>query len=283
MGDPDQLPPVEAGSFFTDFVAYCQEEKGPLARLEQCLRIDLQPIVDFAKLVKEGESAKALSMLQGGGASAFSWTHSLFDEKAMAQEIVERYSRQLLYLGDDPLQALQQQGKHRLLSALRQGPLGVDTLNEALWRAYFLQKRLGPFIVPIMVTSNHSGLGLYNGDIGVLQLPAATFSSSCLRRSGNTAYFLERKLGKLQKIPLALMPPFELAWCLSVHKSQGSEFDEVWLALPQSSTQFGKELLYTAVTRCRRALHLFGQPSTLSQVIASSAQRLSGLKEALKG
>lgn len=143
-----------------------------------------------------------------------------------------------------------------VLSPLRHGPFGVNWLNQKLHAEHL--KREGKEI-PIMITVNESALELFNGDIGILDC-----ENEC-------AYFGERTF------PAYLLPPYEYAYVLSVHKSQGSEYERVIVLLPEGSEVFGREMLYTAITRAKKRVTLFAAPGVLTQIIAKRASRYSGV------
>lgn len=77
-------------------------------------------------------------------------------------------------------------------------------------------------------------------------------------------------------------PPYELAYCLSVHKSQGSEFDRVILLLPEGSELFGREMFYTAVTRAKRQIEIYGPDAVILKTIDQQGKRLSGIEQRLR-
>jgi exodeoxyribonuclease V alpha subunit len=81
-----------------------------------------------------------------------------------------------------------------------------------------------------------------------------------------------------RKIPASALPPYELGYVLSVHKSQGSEFDHVVVALPPGSEAFGREVLYTAVTRAKLSVVLCGDDEIVQKTVGRSSHRRSGLK-----
>ncbi len=87
---------------------------------------------------------------------------------------------------------------------------------------------------------------------------------------------------KSRKIPAVLLPPFEYAYCLSVHKSQGSEFDHVLLLMPEGAEVFGREVLYTAVTRAKKKLEVWSTETVLQNALKRPSQRLSGISSRLQ-
>lgn len=171
--------------------------------------------------------------------------------------------------------------RFRVLCAVREGDWGVQGFNEAieagLVRAGLL-KKAGEWYEgrPVMVTRNQAALGVFNGDIGIALRPAGGGS---LR-----VYFLEGP--QLRSVLASRLADVETAFALTVHKSQGSEFEHTLLALPeQASAQvLTRELAYTGITRARAAFTLVSpQPGVLVAAIERKTKRASGLREALQG
>ena len=101
---------------------------------------------------------------------------------------------------------------------------------------------------------------------------------------GRLLAFFPDDAQRSRAVALARLPRHETAYALSVHKSQGSEFDEVLLLLPpEPSPLLSRELLYTAVTRARRRVVVFGSPEVLAFAVRRSVPRASGLRDALWG
>ncbi len=176
--------------------------------------------------------------------------------------------------GLDALMALL--GVTRLLSPLRHTGRGCLHLNDLLRRK--LEARFDPASAsphtpgfhgaPLLIARNDPRTGLFNGEIGVW-LRRDTGLIACFRRS-------DRWL----RIPAALLPPNEPAFATTVHKSQGSEFDEVVLVLPEAGNRLlTREILYTAVTRARKVVGICGSRVALAQALEQRARRRSGLRE----
>jgi exodeoxyribonuclease V alpha subunit len=227
MGDPDQLPPVEAGSLFADLV---ESQAVPTTLLTQCHRSEREEVLNLAAAIRHQR----------------------------AEEVVAR-SRQDL-LGSGSLERLFQAVKgedfsqFRILSTVRKGPFGVDAINQ------FLAARLRAPQIPIMITRNDYRLGLSNGETGMLQ--------------GERAYFSDK-----EPIARAALPSFEYAYALSVHKSQGSEYKRVLFLLPPGSEVFGREVLYTGVTRARDNIELQASEETLRNTLKNGSRKLSSVRE----
>ncbi|MEE2672794.1 MAG: ATP-binding domain-containing protein, partial [Myxococcota bacterium] len=125
---------------------------------------------------------------------------------------------------------------------------------------------------PILVNRNAPHLGLYNGDVGI------TDPSGCARA------FFEGGVGGLRRFGIARLPAHEAVFAMTVHKSQGSEFDEVTLILPDDPIPLlTRELVYTAVTRAREKVVVHARPEVLTAAIARRTARASGLRDALWG
>lgn len=250
LGDPYQLPPVETGNIFADMVDYLAAS-AHLARLTLCLRAENQPLIHFAKLVNEGECQAALHYIENAQPEiSYTRTSSMAELFAEMEEELNRIE------GLDEEQAALQFERFRVLSPLRKGPFGVEEVNQ-----WFEKRRNSPRYVPIILTKHAKDYDLYNGDTGIV--------------AGEYALF------KTRKIPIRLLPEYELAYCLSVHKSQGSEYEHVYILLPEGSEHFGRQALYTAITRAKRRITLWeGQP-LLEQIIRNRTQRVSGLKSRL--
>jgi len=156
--------------------------------------------------------------------------------------------------------------------------------------------------LPIMVRANDYELGLFNGDVGLLWDAADPGLATALERSeteskdgtgsaaftpqagtGNWLALFETREGDLRAVDPARLPRCETAFALTVHQSQGSEFDEVLLVLPdRDSPVLCRELLYTAVTRARKKLSVFGSEEILRAAIERPYRRSSGLGDALR-
>lgn len=171
--------------------------------------------------------------------------------------------------------ALEVLGRFRILSPTRGGKWGVENLIKAveamLHAAKVSVKDTWYQGRPVMVTANDYHVNLYNGDVGICWPDGDTMS----------AWFHDEKQ-KLRRVPLAKLPPHETAWAMTVHKSQGSEFDEVLLVLPDvDSPILTRELLYTGVTRARKRVHLFGAEERINAAVNRTAIRVSGLAEGM--
>ncbi|WP_089729846.1 exodeoxyribonuclease V subunit alpha [Candidatus Thiosymbion oneisti] len=178
----------------------------------------------------------------------------------------------------EPQAALLALDRVRVLCALRSGPQGVDHLNERLAQALEaagLIRRDGELYAgrPIMLTANDHALRLYNGDVGLVL--ADPGSGGALR------VFFATAAGVRRILPSRL-PAHETVYAMTVHKSQGSEFDEVLLVLPETESRvLTRELIYTGITRARKRVRLLATEERLRAAIARPLVRASGLYDAL--
>jgi len=170
----------------------------------------------------------------------------------------------------------------RLLCAVREGEWGVAGMNLAVERALAAEGGQAPRTAgawyegrPVMVTRNDPAVGVSNGDIGIALAPHAP--GTALR-----VHFLEG--GEVRSVGVGRLADVETAYAMTVHKSQGSEFEHTLLVLPRDATSvLTRELLYTGITRARSALTLaLGSPQALADALARGTRRASGLPQALE-
>ncbi|WP_166156177.1 exodeoxyribonuclease V subunit alpha [Neochlamydia sp. AcF84] len=266
LGDPYQLPPIEAGSFFADMTYICKPHQ--FIELKKCLRSELKEIIDLAEEIKKGESQAALHRLQSSR-KALHFTR-------LGKDLPAFSIQQQLWLKVEPYLSWEESNiselsmnHFRILSPLRKGPLGVDQLNAFFYKEILKKTKAHQrMIIPIIITTNDSTRDLYNGDVGFLvrQKPHQLEGHV---QAGDYALFADKK------IPALLLPNYEYAYCLSVHKSQGSEFNHLILLLPEGSEHFGRELIYTAITRARQQIEIWSQTDSFEKALNKSTSRLS--------
>ena len=234
--------------------------------------LDLAPL---AEAVRGGDADEALSMLRGAALQGVHFHEGTFDPLERHRDRLIQHWR-ALGQAVDPAEALRQAARLRLLTAVREGAQGARALNariEALLddsgrtargggTGYFHGRLL-------QVTENSYRHRLFNGDIGI-----------CLRDATGAlvAWFAGEGEGQPRAFHPATLPAHESAFAMTVHKAQGSEFDEVWLQLPRNDSRvLSRELLYTGMTRARSALHVAGSEAVIRAALARHASRVSGL------
>ena len=308
LGDPDQLPSVEAGDVLAAILGAVGEgdamERGDVDVLrpllgdadntsvlaqegdEACfpgIRVHLQrgwrqsealDLAPLAAAVREGDADAALAQLRAGTLSNVHFHEGLADPLELQRDALLAHFRALGHAAT-PADALAQSTRLRLLTAVREGPQGARTLNARIER--LLAEGGGSGRAPqghfqgqlLIVTENSYRHRLFNGDIGV-----------CMRDAAGTlvAWFPGDDAGHPRAFHPAALPAHESAFAMTVHKAQGSEFDTVWLLLPARGNRvLSRELVYTGITRARRALHVAGSEAVIREALARHAGRWSGL------
>ena len=165
--------------------------------------------------------------------------------------------------------------RFRLLCAVRDGEWGTNSLNRAIEKALAeagLLNRRGEWYAgrPVIVTRNDAGLGVFNGDIGIAL-------ESVTPGAGLRVYFTDGE--QVRSVGVSRLVHVETAFAMTVHKAQGSEFEHTALVLPaQLSSVMSRELIYTGITRARKAFTLIaGYPGILNQAVQQITHRASGL------
>jgi exodeoxyribonuclease V alpha subunit len=162
--------------------------------------------------------------------------------------------------GSSAEEALSNQNRYRILSPLALGPFGAKAISDTLFR-----RQRGSFFAPIIITENAFKQGLYNGLLGVLEVANGLYKR---------AYFMSES--GLQSYAAADLPAFDLAYCISVHKAQGSEFDTVFFVIPPTSENFGRSLLYTGVTRAKKELQIAAPEGQIDLCLKTARRRITG-------
>lgn len=284
LGDKHQLPAVEAGSVFVDLIHLQQSYLHlniPCVSLSVCMRAELRSLIDFAQLINHGSSEAVLETLNRGE-HGIKRLHFEEEAKAAQSEFISHVMPLFpasVHLGQNPDDLINLFQRVRILSPLRKGIFGVETLNQIIWQKICQNAPMnGHLAIPIMITANDYRQELFNGETGLLirRLPLHNLEPD------DYALFPSRvDDGQVRRISALLLPRHEFAYCISVHKSQGSEFDHVIVALPEGSELFGREVFYTAVTRARKSLEIYGSDHVIQKTVEHQGLRLSGLEHRL--
>ena len=278
VGDPDQLASVDAGAVLADLVEglgdavrFGQGGDGGVVELKTSHRFG-ESIGALAQAIRAGDADLAVALLAARDESV-EWIGSADPSEHLRAHLVETAFglREAALLGDGEA-ALTILNGHRLLCAHRHGPFGVTRWNQQVER--WLADRTGRSMWsqwyvgrPILVTANDYGLGIYNGDTGVV-----VASPDGLRAH----------IGSLQ-LATSRLPEVDTMHAMTIHKSQGSQADEVTVLLPpQESRLLTRELFYTAVTRAKTKVRVVGPESSVRAAITRRALRASGLARRLR-
>ena len=267
VGDAEQLPSVAAGSVLADIPPTA------ISYLHKSHRFDGQGGIGLlAHDVMHNKAQASWHLLS---------THkdlSLITEadfQTWLEQMCDQYFVPLLRAKtlDEAFVCLNQ---FRILAATRQGDMGVEGLNVQVER--ILSRRLSQVKwgqhyhgKPVMVTKNHHGLGLFNGDIGIVWAEAT---------GQLNVYFLQSE--QVRKVNVGLLQDLDTVYAMTIHKTQGSEFDHVALVVaPQAERLLSSQLLYTAITRAKMTCSIKVSEAVWCKAVGNKTQRWSGLRALL--
>ena len=286
-GDADQLSPVQGGGVFNAlakggelnkfesndvrilqrFSSVAVESSSPnpllghIVSLQQSHRQGADQagvnISEFCRMIKDGqgEDAKSFALADNLGIEMISSTKDPRVEKL----IVEGFSE--LGNAEVPEQALSGLRKFRILCPHNLGKYGVDLWNQ---KAGYLIKSFSNQFLPLVIQMNDYGVDLFNGDDGVVCGDKAFFSST----------------NEMREIPKARLPKYDESFALSIHRSQGSEYDKVMIILPPPEAKLlNREVLYVAASRAKSGIILVGDPESIGSAIQQGAEKQCGVVE----
>ena len=223
---------------------------------------------------------EAFELLKNNAVSGIAWREDPGREaltKFLSERVVEGY-RAFLEAGS-PAESLERFERFRILCALREGPYGVTGLNsavESILQREGLISPKGAFYRgrPVMVTVNDYSMRLFNGDTGIL------FPDP--ENGGAPRAFFPSPDGSIRSIAPERLPQHDTAFAITIHKSQGSEFDRVLILLPPADCDIlTRELLYTGITRAKQSVELLAESAVFSSAVRRKTERNSGLRDAL--
>jgi exodeoxyribonuclease V alpha subunit len=316
VGDKDQLSSVEAGSVLGD-ICNRSRHRGFSAAMAAALSrltgseiqgmsaaapglrdsiVELHKsyrfapgsaIGDLGRAVNAGDFGRAAGILDDPGSRSVRWLdpenhpHAVFE---LEKIILEGY--QGSFAARDPQEALNRQADFKILCAHKAGPLGAEGLNRRAEALLLARRVIRPADMraypwysgrPVMVTRNDYNQGLFNGDLGVCTGVSAG-------PSGLFAVYFANPAGGIRQLDHLRLPEHETVYAMTVHKSQGSEYAQVLLVLPErDSPVLTRELIYTALTRARETFTLYGRRGVLQAALSRRIERASGLRDALWG
>jgi exodeoxyribonuclease V alpha subunit len=277
VGDPNQLSSIEAGAVLSDIVA----AGGPgVVELDHVFRFG-EGIGALASAIRRGEVGEALDVLAAAPPGvtwiavdiaepdAMDALDAVRDDALTAARAVVQAAR-----SGDASGALAALASFRVLCAHRHGPYGV-----AVWMARiesWLEGELdrGRWYPgrPLLVTENDYSLHLRNGDTGVVVSTGPGTVTAAFERRGEVVTLAPTRLSAVDTV-----------YAMTVHKSQGSQFQTAVVLLPSAASQIlTRELLYTAVTRAQKQLVLVGTEATIRAAIENPIARASGLADRLR-
>ena len=306
LGDQNQLASVEAGSLLGDLCNSVKERN----RYSPEVLTDLKELLPFFELHENRDETELLQdhitelqfsyrfqkhreigRLSEAVISNDEKELESFYEKTYARKeitIDPGYDQKLLhdfiegfsaYIEEpDTAEAIRKLNTLRILAVIRKGQQGVEGLNEKAEK--YLNKKghlkTGKTFYenrPVMVTKNHPDLNLFNGDVGIVR-PAEDDSEKM------KLWFLDEQ-GKTISFPPGLLTDVETVFAMTIHKSQGSEFEQVFMVMPRSEelALLTRELLYTGITRAKQSLKIQGTIEVLKKAAEARVKRASGVRD----
>ncbi len=287
LGDKNQLASVEAGNLFADLCS--QSDRSTPAGSEDHLQhvvVELTRTYRFS--THSGISRLAASVLKGDiheadaclqqatGDIAFLPASSVMEEEGF-NDFIHRYFT-VLFSCAHPQEALELLDHARILCAVQKGARGVEDCNNQAVR-YLAEQGMTtsmdkPFHgMPILIRKNEYTLNIFNGDTGLVWK----------NKQGALEAWFKGPDNVYLNYPLQQVPTYQRAYAMTVHKSQGSEYDHVLLYLPTNhSSVLSKEMLYTGITRAKKHLTISGTRQMFKQGMQRSVHRYSGLGKALE-
>ncbi len=306
LGDKDQLSSIEVGvvlgelctgetnvfsKTFSDVYheltgetlassADVTEISDSIVELRQNFRFEASSdLGTLSQIVKKGESNAALKWLTSDSPS-ISWRNipsgSSFDEE-LKTILLENWAP--YFAESDPAMVFAAFNRFRVLTPLRHGALGVERLNQrietTLAKAHLIRSGTTWYHRrPLMILQNDYNLKLFNGDIGIIDS----------RGTRDLQAFFPGHGDQTASLSLGRIPQHETVYAMTVHKSQGSEFDHVLLILPeQASGIANRQLVYTALTRAKGKVTIWADGAVLREAIEKSSSRISNLATMIRG
>lgn len=286
LGDHRQLESVQPGRVLAEMIAAAGQSDGEAARgqagplagchveLDRNYRFESHPgISRLAAAIRDYDDDAAIQILANKGYAEELLPYS----SVQIDNALEQVWPQVMAVvsAPGPAEALAALAQVRILCALRRGPYGVEGVNarvESRLRRAGLPAGEWAHGRPVLVTANDPHTALFNGDVGVLL--------NGKNGRGITAWFSGPQ--EPRSVPLAALPSHDTAWAMTVHRSQGSEFESVLLVLPPQAHELaGPELLYTGVTRARSRILLAADEAAVRAACAQRPPRLTRLLDRL--
>lgn len=230
-------------------------------------------IAATAQFINKGQGEQALKVLEQDKTKEINIVSLTVMENRLKELAEQFYS---LYLRENELEKIFTAfAVFRILAAVRQGGFGVEAINNFIENTLATMKLIKPKRKPfyhgrpIMVRRNDYSLRLFNGDTGIVLFD---------RTEKRLLAFFQDTDGSFRKLPPARLPEHETVFAMTVHKSQGSEYEHIALVLPETDANaVTRELLYTAVTRAKKTVTVFAEKAKFIKAVQSRTQRMSGL------
>lgn len=271
LGDKDQLASIESGAILADLTTALPEHT---VELKTTHRFD-ENIKRLASQVNLQQDDEAWRLVRGGDETISVLERDVIDYVAGHQADYLR----LIADGSEFGEICRSRSRFQVLCANKQGKNSVADINYRVEQKLFRDKLIdlsGQWYSgrPVMVTQNNPALHLYNGDTGI-----------CMRdqnQDGKLMVFFQRADGSVKKYLPGRIAHCETVFAMTIHKSQGSEFEEVLIALPaEINPVLTKELLYTAITRAKKTVRVVTNEAVFRAAVGQKTARITGLIDKL--
>ena len=275
LGDKDQLASVESGAVLGDCIRSLPDNT---VELRKTYRFDAG-IKGLAESINGGCLSKVWEILQDKDITNVSLMDA--DIYTYIGRCYIKYMEEILQINNGNMKPIFAAfAKFQVLCSVHYGERGVVGINRKVefylaGRGFECKPDSWYAGRPVLISRNDYNLGLYNGDIGIC-IPDST--------DNNLKVWFEKKDGGFKSYLPYRLPKCETAFAMTIHKSQGSEFEEVLVVLPREDNRvLCRELLYTAVTRARERVRIDTEEKILELGLSRQIQRYSGLAEQLHG
>jgi exodeoxyribonuclease V alpha subunit len=311
LGDKDQLASVEAGSLLGDLCLAVDENKlnrftsescgwingfipeparqiteahhattdGPLTGRIVELRLSHRfkaqgEIGRLSRAIITGDTDAISAMAEAPASPEVRFDTDCSDK--LLEDFISGYAE---YIREpDPSEALKKLNQLRVLVAVREGPRGLYAVNRRIEQLLQQQRLISTTTDfyehrPVIVTRNNYELDLFNGDVGITRM-----------ENGRARVWFEGADGQMRSVPAASLSHCETVFAMTIHKSQGSEFNRVLVLLPEGTDTpiLTRELLYTGVTRAKKSVLLQAGLDTLLHTTRERVRRVSGVRDRLQ-
>ncbi len=267
VGDPNQLSSIEPGHVFGDLWARRDPALSHCELTDQFRFSADSAITRLSRAVLAGDQNAVIETLGSATDKELSWlTTRTLSTRDLSGLLPESFRHTMI--DGNPEQMLDAINQCRILCPQRFGPWGIDAINQHVLSG--LQRGGDSDIRQVsivMVTRNDYSLSLFNGDQGLM----------IHRRNGDrTLLFVQADA--VRSFELSQLSEWVDAFAMTIHKSQGSEYDQVIVVLPEAdSPLLTRELLYTAITRCRQRLVLVADEAAIRQAVSRSGRQVGQL------
>jgi len=306
IGDKDQLASVEAGSVLgsicnrddnlltPDFAETLhklsvklppacigtgtEKLRDHIILLEKSYRFNEESgIPQLSASINRGRVEQTMELLQSESYKdiTFATLETMEDVDQLLDQSIEDFIKPMLK-NENPAQMFEILKTFHILSPHRRGPFGVEDINRRIEKALVTKGLISRYDEwyhgkPVIINRNDYTLGLNNGEVGI-----------CVKEGSEAPKIYFQQQQEFLKVASSRLPEHETAFALTVHKSQGSEFNRVLLMLPpRQSRVLSRELLYTAVTRAKESVQIAGTKKVLTGGIDAKLRRSSGLEDLL--